>query len=107
MAENVTGEILKEIRDAVRTTNDRIDQTRVGLGDRIDQLRVDLGGGIDQTNLRLGRVEDTLLDLAEQHRFVVRYMTGLGARDARIEGEVADLRVRVDSLEAKVDAKGP
>jgi len=62
---------------------------------------------LDATNGRLGQVEAALLDLAEQHRFVARYMRGLAGRDGRLEGDLADLRVRVDSLEAKAEGKGP
>ncbi len=102
-AASLTVEILKEIRDAVRTTNDRIDQTRIELSRQIQQTNERL----DVTNDRLDGVEGALLDVAEQHRFLVRYVTGLGGREATLQGDVADLRVRVESLEAKVEGKGP
>jgi hypothetical protein len=67
--EHITVEILKQIRDEIRTTREdlgaRIDQTN----SRIDRLGAELGGRIDQTNLRLDKVEGTLLDLAEQQTF--------------------------------------
>lgn len=97
---NMTVEILKQIRDEIR-------DTRVELSGRIDRTREELSGRIDQTNFRLGSVEGALLELATQQRFVVRYVTAIGDRDSRLDGEVADLRVRVEALEAKADVKSP
>jgi len=67
---DITVEILREIRDAVRVTNDRI-----------DLVRVDLGGRIDETNRRLDVVEGTLLDLVEQQRFTSRFLKDLSTRE--------------------------
>ena len=106
----ITVAILKEIRDAVRGTNERLDGTNARIDDvsaRLDQTRVDLGGRLERVEGRLAVVEGAVLDLAEQQRFVVRYLKGLTLRDERLEGDVADLRVRVESLEAKIDPKGP
>jgi len=52
-------QILREIRDEVRQTNARL----------------------DQTNARLGVIETTVLELAEQQRFVVRHLKSLADRD--------------------------
>ena len=56
---------------------------------------------LDQTNQRLDVVETTLLDLAEQQRFVVRYMRAISERDAHLEPRVSSLEARVDKLESK------
>lgn len=68
--DDLTLEVLKQIRD-------EIIGTRRDLGARIDQTNERL----DSTNHRLSAVETTLLDLAEQQRFVVRHLGTLSARD--------------------------
>lgn len=93
---DITVEILKEIRDAVRVTNDRV-----------DQLRIDIDQRLDQTNARIDQTNTVLLDLAEQQRFVVRYLKGHSTRDTEIQGEIAALRARVEVLEEKVDRRSP
>jgi septal ring factor EnvC (AmiA/AmiB activator) len=80
---DLTVKILREIRDEIRNTNQRL----------------------DQTNQRLDKVDGTLLDLAEQQRFVVRYVKALSERDSRMDVDVADLRARVEVLEKKVGGK--
>jgi chromosome segregation ATPase len=47
--DTVTVQILTEIRDEIRGTNSRLDQTNV----RIDHLETSLGGRIDETNRRI------------------------------------------------------
>jgi len=83
MASDVTVEILKDIRDEMRGM--RAEQ----VGMRAEQV---------QTNKRLDVV---LLDLAEQQRFVVRYMRAISERDAHLEPRVSSLESRVDKLESK------
>ena len=72
--ESLTIHILREIRDELVTTrtelSGRIEQTNT----RIDGLRTELGTRIDETNTRMGHVESTLVDLAQQQRFVVRHL---------------------------------
>ena len=83
---DLTVEILKDIRDGVRQTNERLDVNN----ERLDAM-----------NHRLGGVELTLLDLAEQQRFVVRYTRTLSEREGRLEPRVSALEARVDKLESK------
>ena len=91
MAESdITVEILKDIRQEIRTTNQRLGTTN----DRLDAVESTL-------NVRLGAVESTLLDLAEQQRFVVRYTKAISERDARMELRLTSLETRVDKLESK------
>ena len=95
---DLTIEILEQIRDEVALT-------RTDLGARIDQTNARL----DETNSRLGAVETrvgavetTLLDLAQQQRFVVRHLSTLTERDRRLEDDVDDLRSRVEVLERRM-----
>ncbi len=92
MADDLTLQVLREIRDEIRTT-------RESLGARIDDVRDSLGSRIDATNERLDGVERGLLELAEQQRFVVRWLEGSSGRDRKIERRVASLEDRVDALE--------
>ncbi len=78
-ASDITIEILKDIRDEIRGTNKRL----------------------DVNNERLDTVESTLLDLAEQERFVVRYTRAISERDLKLETRVSDLEGRVDKLESE------
>jgi chromosome segregation ATPase len=94
---DITIEILKEIRDEIRGTNARVDTTNGRLdvtNSRLDTLEHALSH-------RLEAVETTLLDLAEQQRFVVRYTKAISERDARIEPRLSALENRVDRLESK------
>jgi hypothetical protein len=87
---DITVEILKDIRDATRSTNTRLDSLETALTQRLD--------GVTQ---RLDLVETTLLDLAEQHRFVVRYTKAIAERETQLEPRVSALESRVDKLESK------
>ena len=73
---DITGEILKEIRDDVR-----------GLRGGLDEFR----GEVAQ---RFGTVEATLLDLAQQQRFIVRHTKALVERDSHLEARVAKLETK-------------
>lgn len=98
----ITIAILKDIRDAVRGTNDRIDTLDKNLSSRIDSLdknlstRIDgLSTRVDQTNERLSIVEHTVRDLATQLIMLGRYVKN------RADVAIEDLRERVSRLEAK------
>lgn len=88
--EQLTIEILRGIREELVATREGFGAQLRALGDRVDA--------------RLSVVESTLLEMAEQQRFVVRQLGALGARDRRIETEVDELRSRVDKIE---DRLGP
>jgi len=86
MASDITVEILKDIRDEIRGVRGEQVQTNQRL--QVMTQRIDL-------------VETTLLDLAEQQRFVVRYTKAISERDTHIETRVINLEARVDKLESK------
>jgi hypothetical protein len=93
-------EILKDIRDATRATNVRLD----GVTQRLDVVaeRVDIvAARVDVATQRLDMVETTLLDLADQNRFVVRYLRAMSERHDDVEPRVSALESRVDRLESK------
>ena len=103
----LTVEILKQIRDGVdnlgSSLGDRIDR----LGERVDHLETSLGERIDGTNGRLDRVEQGLFDLGKFMRQIARDQ----ARHERfhhkhvdlLEKDVDDLKARVTKLEKKRD----
>jgi chromosome segregation ATPase len=98
---SLTLAVLTEIRDEIRST-------RVELSARIDATnqRLDaVNERLDGTNERLGAVEQGLLELAEQQRFVVRHLRGSSARDRRVDAELDNLRLRLDALESRRDPR--
>jgi chromosome segregation ATPase len=102
---DLTIEILKDIRDEIRATNQRLDATNQRLDATnqrldvtIDRLDVTIAR-LDVTNERLDTVESTLLDLVEQQRFVVRYTRALSEGDTRLERRMDELEIRVEKLE--------
>ncbi|HEY3355252.1 MAG TPA: hypothetical protein VGQ83_18510 [Polyangia bacterium] len=95
---DLTLEILKDIRDAVRETNVRLDTVRTEVSARLDTVRTELSARLDQTNTRLDAVEHTLSDMAGQFTFLTRYVKHSvrqhGARIDRLEGRVEKLEQR-------------
>jgi hypothetical protein len=101
---DITIEILKEIRDAVRGTTFQVERTNVRLDtmETVLTQRLDvLTEHVDGVTERLDVVETTLLDLAEQNRFIVRYTKALSERHADVEPRVSALEDRVDKLESE------
>jgi len=93
---DMTVEILRQIRDEIRAT------------------RTDLSGRLDQTNerldvvtARLGTMEGALLDVAEQQRFVVRWLRAGTRRDKQLEKRVDQVEARVDALETRTGSREP
>jgi septal ring factor EnvC (AmiA/AmiB activator) len=114
---DLTVELLKQIRDGVYETNARLDQTNARLDQtnaRLDRTRTEFLERLDQTNarlddgnVRLGRLEGQVTDgtvrLGRLERHVAEglgYMRVLAERDERLADAVADLRSRVEVLEA-------
>ena len=103
---DITIEILKDIRNEIRGVSGRLDVTIQRLDVTIQRLDVSIERldvtiqRLDVTNLRLGAVETTLLDVAEQQRFLVRYAKASSERDSFIETRVGNLETRVDKLES-------
>jgi hypothetical protein len=88
--------VLREIRDEIKSTRTEFTGELRAVGE-------DLGRRIDGTNERVGLVENTLLELAQQQRFTVRYTRTMAERGSSVEDEVADLKRRVGVLEAHGD----
>lgn len=91
---DITVEVLKEIRDEIR-------ELRVDNNGRFDEIRNEVHALRTEAAERFGVVETALLDLAEQHRFLVRSTRAVSARDARLEPRVNSLEGRVEKLESK------
>ena len=72
--DEVTVAVLREIQDEIRSTRTEL-SARIGqTNERLDGMHESLSSRVDETNERVGRVETALLDLAEQQRFVVRWL---------------------------------
>ena len=87
---DITIEILKDIRDEIRGVRSGVHE----VGAEVHELRSD-------TNKRFALVEAAILDLAEQHRFVVRYTKAIADREGPLEPRISSLESRVDKLESK------
>ncbi|HXU00693.1 MAG TPA: hypothetical protein VN903_06865 [Polyangia bacterium] len=94
---DITIEILKDIRDDIRGVRSGVQDLRGEVHD----LRTDVQDLRSDTNKRFALVEAAILDLAEQHRFVVRYTKAIADRDGPLEPRVSALETRVDKLESK------
>jgi len=102
---DITIELLKNIRDDIRTGNQWLETVESTLNQRLGALESTFNHRLESVestlNVRLGAVESTLLDLAEQQRFVVRYTKAISERDARLDLRMTSLEARVDKLESK------
>lgn len=97
---DLTVQILREIRDEIAANRRESKEGLAGLRSGLDDLRSE----VRVTNERVERVEHTLLDLAEQQRFVVRHLKTLSERDRRLEDEVTEIRGRLEIVEKKLAA---
>jgi chromosome segregation ATPase len=98
--DNLTVEILRDIRDEVRTTNARI-----------DSLRVETTGLIAETNQRLDDIRAESNERLERlNEGQIRLATGLAdlrGEVGNLRGEVGDLRGEVGNLRGEVgDLRG-
>jgi hypothetical protein len=102
---NLTIRVLREIRDEVRKTNERLDATGAHLDARIDGLGAGIGGlgaRIDGLGARIIeselRTATALTDLATNVRemtAVLRAQHDLRPRLERCERDIEDLRARL------------
>ncbi len=104
---DITIELLKSIRDEIRTTNERLDQTRSELSERIDQTNE----RIDQTNERIDglaqrqaeveiRLTTEIITLAE----AVREVRDLLKDRLDLRDKVDDHEQRIRHLEGRLGA---
>lgn len=96
MADDLTTELLEQIRDGIRGTNERIDEARTELSgrieqtnERIDQTRIELSSRIEQTNERLDGTNHRLDRL--EHR-QVESETRLATELVAVAGAVNEVR---------------
>src|SRR6266496_3524486 len=117
--DDITIEILKEIRAELRGVNQRfdgmdkrfdgmdkrfdgMDKRFDGMDQRFDTLeeRIDLTSQrLDITNERLGVVESTLLTLARRQRTTIKYLKATAEHGSGLDTRVTDLEARVGRLE--------
>jgi chromosome segregation ATPase len=103
-------EILKQIRDEVKQTNERLDATRTELSGRLDATRTDLSSRLDATRTELsGRLErlerrqtETEVRLATELVAVataVRDLRDVLLEDRKLRETVASHETRIAALE--------
>jgi predicted NBD/HSP70 family sugar kinase len=91
-----TVKILREIRDAILSTNARLDARLDQTNARLDQTNARL----DQANARLDKGFSGVVAILKHHEAQVIFL-GRYAKN-RTEKELRDLRTRVANLERKV-----
>ena len=89
-SDELTRAILVEIRDELRSTK--------------QELKSELAATREELSDRITALDSTMHELAQQQRFVVKYTRALAERGTRHDDEIADLRARVDAIEAKLEA---
>jgi uncharacterized coiled-coil DUF342 family protein len=98
---DITVEILKDIRDEIRGVRTELREEVHGVRGEVRELTTEVHELRADTNKRFDVVETTLLDLAQQQRFVVRYVKAISERDGTLEPRVSALEGRVEKLESK------
>lgn len=110
----LTIEILKSIRDEIRTTNAGLESLR----DELESLGVDLIGRIDQTNARLdqtnARLDQTNARLDQHEKVLVKLIGEVHSLNDRFDNfltgahgkEHDELRSRIERLEERLDRVG-
>jgi uncharacterized coiled-coil DUF342 family protein len=118
---DLTVELLKQIRDGVHATNVRLDETRGELSAKLGETNMRLGETnmrLDETNARLDRSRTEFLEVlwtldgrvdridARVGRVEGQLSEALGLvrtladKDRQLDADVAELRRRVEALEA-------
>jgi hypothetical protein len=99
MGDDLTVEILKQIRDGVNATNRSVDSLREEMATRLGRVEARLEG----METRLGRVEDGLTDLGNFMRQIAldqaKYERFHAHHVEVLEKDMEDLRLRVRRLE--------
>lgn len=91
-------QVLREIRDELRGTNARLDQTN----ERLTSFEHTVGESLTAVGARLTAVEHTVADFAAQQLLAIRYMKSTFRRH---DDAIEDLDERVSSLETDPDPK--
>jgi len=94
--DSVTVAVLKEIRDELKSTRTEL---RTGLAD----VRAELATTREELSARISLVETAVLDVAEQQRFVVRWLRANRERERGTESALLKLTRRVDAIEHRLD----
>ena len=92
---------LRNVRDEARHTNRHLGELRNEVNERfaeVTQRLDDVNERLEGTNQRLGIIEHTMVDYGTQLVMVGRYMKNSTSRH---DNDIADLRTRVEKLEAK------
>lgn len=105
---DLTIEILKSIRDEIRTTNERLDTLRTELSGEIHSVRTELSERIDQTNERLAALERRQVEA--EVRLASELTAVLGTLDEvktllreNLSTALRDHERRIATLEARID----
>lgn len=91
MKDSSTLHVLKEIRDAVRATNARVDSTNT----RMDEMREELSRRIVASEVRTATALTDLTGAVHEVASLLRAQHDLRPRVERCENDIAELKRRV------------
>jgi division protein CdvB (Snf7/Vps24/ESCRT-III family) len=92
---DITVEILRDIRDGVRNTNERIDQTNDRLdhtNERLDTMREELSRHIVESEIRTSTAIADLAGTVREMTQVLRAANDLRPRVERCEADIVELK---------------
>ena len=102
-SDDLTVQILTEIRDEIRTTRtdlgQRIDQTNL----RVDKLRDELGSRIDETNVRIDQTNARITESEIRTSTALHELNGTMRDVHGLLRDRLDLRDRVDRCERDIE----
>ena len=94
---NLSVRILREIRDEIRRTNERIDATSASLSSRIDAMHEGLSHRIVESEVRTATAITELAGTVRDMTAVLRVQHDLRPRVERCEKDIAELKSRLPS----------
>lgn len=99
-SDDLTLEVLREIRDATRVNRDAIQEVRDAIHENRDAIH-EVRDATRDNGHRLDHVDATLVQMAEKQVFIVRHLKTLTEGDTHLEDRVDDLEARVTRLEKR------
>jgi septal ring factor EnvC (AmiA/AmiB activator) len=90
---NLVLAVLIDIREEIKRTNERLES----VDGRLRTVETSVG----HLTTEVAGLGGAMHELAQQQQFVVSGLRALSTRDHRFDAELAELRLRIDALEAR------
>ena len=92
---DITVQILRDIRDEIRETNERLDQTKTELSARLDQTREELGKHIVESEMRTATAITDLAGALGDVKALLSERLDLDGRVTQCEREIEAIKERI------------